>query len=65
MKKLNELACEMSALSFVIVNLKKKLNWILSNKERCETRQKLQVKQNELKNVQKQFNDIINEVLCE
>lgn len=64
MQKLNELACEMSAISFTIVNLKKKLNWILNDKERYETRQKLQVKQNELKQLHQQFNLQINELLC-
>lgn len=64
MQKLNELACEISAISFTIVNLKKKLNWILNDKERYETRQKLQVKQNELKQLHQQFNLQINELLC-
>ena len=65
MKKLNDLACEMSALSFTISNHQKKLKWVLDNKERCETRQKMQVKQAELKKLQTEFNNLVNEVLCE
>jgi len=63
MKKLNELSAEMSAISFVIVNIQKKLKWVLKDKERCETRQKLQVKQNELKKLHEEFNKQINELL--
>jgi len=63
MKKLNDLACEMSALTFVIVNQRKKLKWVLDNKERCETRQKMQVKQAELKKLQTEFNNLVNEIL--
>jgi len=62
-KKLNELSAEMSAISFVIVNIQKKLKWVLKDKERCETRQKLQVKQNELKKLHEEFNKQINELL--
>jgi len=63
MKKLNELSAEMSAISFVIVNIQKKLKWVLKDKERYETRQKLQVKQNELKKLHEEFNKQINELL--
>jgi hypothetical protein len=63
MKRLNELSAEMSAISFVIVNIQKKLKWVLKDKERCETRQKLQVKQNELKKLHEEFNKQINELL--
>lgn len=65
MRKLNEIACEMSALTFVISNHQKKLKWVLDNRERCETRQKMQLKQSELKKLQTEFNNLVNDVLCE
>jgi len=65
MKKLNDLAYEMSALTFIISNHQKKLKWVLDNRERCETRQKMQIKQTELKILQTEFNNLVNEVLCE
>tara|TARA_R100001594_G_scaffold142729_1_gene189915 strand:+ start:159 stop:353 length:195 start_codon:yes stop_codon:yes gene_type:complete len=63
MNKLNDLACEMSALSFVIVNLKKKLNWILKDNDRLKTTQKLQEKQKELQELCNKFNKEINQLL--
>ena len=65
MRNLNEIACEMSALSFLISNQQKKLKWVLDNRERCETRQKMQLKQSELKKLQTEFNNLVNDVLCE